>query len=166
MNKYSQGYGWDNEGDIIAEDGKPLQISGSKFLLNVIMFHLLTEPGTYKPAPNAGLGLLQMVGVPNTENIHALIKKEINSYFRQLSSIKPYRVIAKVTPTDKHAVDITLSITGPDLEEEAHLLIDVEKGRIIDSMDFVEEAETVVSTTETETADEVNSYLARLSNKD
>ena len=75
-------------------------------------------------------------------------------------------MIAKVTPTDKHAVDITLNITGPDLEEEAHLLIDVEKGRIIDSMDFVEETETVVSTTETETADEVNPYLARLSNKD
>jgi len=165
MDIRSTGLGWTSDGLIVEDsDKKATFISGSKLLMNLIMFHLLTEPGSYKPDPNLGLGLLSLIGKSNTEVNRSELESEINAYFLSLTQFLPYRVRAKVTEIAPHQIEVKISLLGPNLVEDSQLLIDIREGRIVDANTFVEEEEELSeSIVEVRKGEEENPYLARLS---
>jgi len=167
MDMYSRGLGWTSDGKIVEDNNqRPAMIEGSKLLMNIVMFHLLTEPGSYKPSPNLGLGLLRLIGKGNTDTNRSMLEEEINSYFVGLTDLMPYRVRARVTQTGPSSIEIRITLLGPNLAEDNILLLEIKEGRIVNAESFVEQLEALPeSIVEVRSVEQENEYLARLSRR-
>jgi len=166
MDIYTKGMGFDSDGEVVYSDDDLIMLQGKLFLLNRIMFHLLTEPGSYAPTPKIGLGLTRFIGRANNTNTLKELQKEINYYFRTVGDMYPYTVSSSVSRISNSEAELRLTVSGPNLSQSVELLLDITNGRLISSLSFNGEEETeVISITRTEEAGEVNPYIARLNQR-
>ncbi|MGD9697416.1 hypothetical protein, partial [Acinetobacter sp.] len=155
MQKSTVGFGWDENGEMVTEGDNAAILTSKDFILNYVMFHLMTAPGEYGPNPRIGLGLLDILGVPNLDEYLYQIQSDINMYFRGLTDLPPYKVTSVVTKTSNTSVLVELTVTGPNMYGQSEVLVDVEKGRIVQKYSYEDEETVVISTTNTQSAAEI-----------
>jgi hypothetical protein len=150
---------------LVGEDNRPLSINGAWLIKNLIYFHLITEPGTYQPATNLGLGILRRIGQVNNETQRRQLQKDINDYFRLRSEMFPYYVDAVVEPdeSDPHTLYLRLYVRGPAISQREHLLLSIKNGRIsyIDEYQTENQIDLPESTIEIRSGSVENPFLAR-----
>jgi hypothetical protein len=163
VNRFTRSWGWTKDGDIMTDDGNRLsQVKDDNMLLNLIMFHLLTAPGEYTPAPYIGAGLKELAGLSNTEENRILIEDHINDYFNSINDFTPNIVQAKAALSDRYEIEVELHVAGPYLNNQEVMLITLAKsGLKLDSMAFVTPTVPEEGFQKTEAVN--NPYLLRMS---
>lgn len=68
----------DNEGNTVVRRGE-MGITGSN--IEFIIRSLRFGPDTWELYPDMGIGLDKYIGMPNTDEIHQRIEKDVDSYF-------------------------------------------------------------------------------------